>query len=106
MHAEPPRKPPPPTPKVLALGALATIVIETFFPWLRRFDWTRRLGPRGWAVHIALQASVIMGMDRLTRTIARSVRERADLEARLRKELGRAPWPEEIERAWHEDRLR
>jgi hypothetical protein len=99
MHAEPPRKPPTLTLKDLALAFAATVAIETFFP---RLNWTRRYGPRGWAVHIAAETVMRMGMEKLIRSAKKSAREREALEARLRKELGRPPWPEELERAWAE----
>jgi hypothetical protein len=99
MRTKPPRKPPPPTPKVLALNFLISVAIETFFPQL---DWTKRYGRRGWAIHIALHAGLLMGMEKLSRYVAASARERAEVEKRLREELGRPPWPEELERAWAE----
>jgi hypothetical protein len=111
MHAEPPREPPPKPPpltlKVLFRDFVITAGLEITFPRLRRrLDSINRVGPRGFAIHVALHAAIIMGMDRLMRWFARSARERADLEARLREELGRPPSPEELERAWHEGRLR
>jgi hypothetical protein len=104
MHAEPPRKPPPATPKVLFLNFVLTAAMETLFPRLRRrLDWITRVGPRGFAIHAGLHTAILMGMDWLMRWFAESGRKRAELEERLRRELGRAPWPEEIERAWMEE---
>jgi hypothetical protein len=42
--------------------------------------------------------------DALVRWSARQTIRRAEIEQLLREELGRPPWPEELERAWMEDR--
>jgi hypothetical protein len=97
MRTQPPRKPPPPTPKSLALNFVLSVGIEAFFPWL---DWTKRYGPRGWAIHIAAHAALFMGMEQLMHSAQQSTQRREELKVELLKELGRPPWPEEIDRAW------
>jgi hypothetical protein len=42
-------------------------------------------------------------MDAIARAADKHARERAAIGERLREELGRPPWPGEIENAWRED---
>src|SRR4051794_24390395 len=55
---------------------------------------------RGLGLHFA----ALVGMDWMVRWMAVAAIERRKLEERLREELGRPPWPGEIEDAWAEQK--
>jgi hypothetical protein len=55
---------------------------------------------RGFGLHFA----ALVGMDWMMRWMAAAAIERRKLEERLRDELGRPPWPGEIEDAWAEQK--
>jgi hypothetical protein len=92
-----------PRPREMVLNALITVVLATYFPTVyRRIHWVLRAGPRGIALRVALEAAGLFAVDRFARFFENAARKRAEIEARLREELGRPPWPEEIEAAWRE----
>jgi hypothetical protein len=100
---QPPRKPPPLRLGVIAANFALTTVLGALVPRLQRLlDWPARAGRRRRAAGLALHAAVIFAMDGLMRLVEKGTREREELKARLRDELGRPPWPEEIDRAWRE----
>jgi hypothetical protein len=99
----PPLKPPAPSLPWIALECLSTIVIVAFLrPLVRRLGWDPRMGTRGRVIFTALDAALRMAMDGIVRAGETRLREREDIKARLRQQLGRPPWPEEIARAWRE----
>jgi hypothetical protein len=62
-------------------------------------SWLRRMEPRGLAWRIGLGTLVWLALDAIVRGVARATLEREQVAARLRAELGRPPWPEEVDRA-------
>jgi hypothetical protein len=93
--------PPRASPRVLVYNALFTVVVATLFPRLHhRLNWVARANVRGIATYLFLEAGSRMFGDAIVRWSARFDLRRAELERRLRRELGRPPWPEELERAW------
>jgi hypothetical protein len=100
----PPIKPPTPKPSWVAANiALSTVVGAASPRLLRLLYWPARAGRRGVAASVALHTAVLLGMDAIGRLAAKSARELEELKDRLRKELGRPPWPEEVARAWREE---
>jgi hypothetical protein len=51
------------------------------------------------AVRVALTTLAWLAIDAFARGIARAGLEREEVVKRLRAELGRPPWPEEVDRA-------
>jgi hypothetical protein len=99
----PPLKPPQPKAGALVLNFLITVPVAALFPRIQRIlYWPARSGLRGRAVSVALHGTLLFGMDAIARAAEKHAREREDIKARLRQELGRPPWPEEIDRAWRE----
>jgi hypothetical protein len=93
------RPPAAPTPRALAIGWLASTLLGTFAPRLfRRLEGART--PRGRAVSMGLHFTGMQLADWMVRAFARQTIERRELEARLRTELGRPPWPGELHAAW------
>jgi hypothetical protein len=87
-------------PRWLALSALATFASNALFPRLSyRLRWVTRAGPRGLALHLAAGTLVWLGADAMVRWTARAILKREEVVQRLRAELGRPPWPEEVDRA-------
>jgi uncharacterized protein YbjT (DUF2867 family) len=85
------------------LGWLLSTAFGALFPRLRRRTaWVSRAGPRGIAVYLALHAGGLLFVDWFIRLAGRQSLQRRDMEARLRRELGRPPWPGEIHDAWVE----
>jgi hypothetical protein len=79
------------------------VAVRTRFPRLRRFlDWPAHAGPRSLAVGMTLHAALLIAVDAIVRMGDKWRRERAEIQSRLRKELGRPPWPEELDSAWRE----
>jgi hypothetical protein len=111
MHANPasapprpPLKPPRARPGILLLNFLITTPLGALFPRVQRLlYWPARERPRAVAASIALHAAAFLGMDAIARAADKHARERAAIGERLREELGRPPWPGEIENAWRED---
>lgn len=96
--------PPPTDLRKAALVALADTLLGAIFPRLSyRLRWVTRAGPRGVAASLAMRFAFTLAMDAMMRWIARATMERRDIEARLRKELGRPPWPGEVHDAWLDD---
>lgn len=74
--------------------AAGRFVLNALFPRLcARLRWTSRLGPRGVAVYVATAVAVKFLLNGPLRSWSR--RYNAQMEE-LRRELGRAPTPEEI----------
>jgi hypothetical protein len=95
--------PPPTDVRKAALAALPLTVLGAMFPRLSyRLRWVTRAGPRGVAANLAMRFVSVLTADAMMRLFARQAIERRDIEARLRKELGRPPWPGEIHDAWLE----
>jgi hypothetical protein len=97
------------TPPPTAVGkgareALALTVLGAMFPRLSyRLRWVTRAGPRGVAANLAMRFASVLATDGLMRGLARAALERQGIEARLREELGRPPWPGELHDAWLDD---
>jgi hypothetical protein len=89
--------------KTVARDALLNFALGALFPRLSyRLRWVARAGPRGIAAYVGAATLMMLAVDWMVRAIARGTLERDELRERLRKELGRPPWPEEIDRAWME----
>jgi hypothetical protein len=87
-------------PRWLVLSALANFAANALFPRLSyRLRWITRAGPHGLALHVAAGTLAWLGVDALVRGLARAALKREDVAERLRAELGRPPWPEEVDRA-------
>ncbi|MEA2438840.1 MAG: hypothetical protein QOH76_264 [Thermoleophilaceae bacterium] len=89
--------------KSIARDAFFNFALAALFPRLSyRERWVARAGPRGLAAYLCATTAMMLAVDWMVRAIARGTVEREELIERLRKELGRPPWPEEIDRAWME----
>jgi hypothetical protein len=87
----------------IARDALLNFALGALFPRLAyRLRWVARARLRGVAAYIAVTTLGMLAADWIVRVVARGTLERDELRERLRKELGRPPWPEEIDRAWME----
>jgi hypothetical protein len=94
-----PRHPPPLRwiAGVWVLNVAVSVAIEPWTPWRR---WSRR---RRIAARVLFETVFrVVAIDPMVRWSARETLKRAELEQRLREELGRPPWPEEVDRAWRE----
>jgi hypothetical protein len=89
---------PPHTPhRWVLINFVGGALIGVLFP--RRLRWGTRGGPWAMALKIAANALAWLAMDALARGVARGVLAREEVAQRLRAELGRPPWPEELDRA-------
>ena len=88
---------------MIVLNMLLTVPLATRFPRLQRLlDWPAHASRRSLLAGLTLHAALVFGIDAVVRAGDRWAREREDLKARLRAELGRPPWPEELDRAWRQ----
>ena len=97
------RSPRTPARKIFR-DALLNFALGALLPGLsRRIAWVARASPRRITVYILATTAFSLGIDWIIRAAGRGAVERHALETRLRKELGRPPWPEELERALMEE---
>jgi hypothetical protein len=95
--------PPTPKPGMVAANIALSTLLGAASPRLQRLIyWPARAGRRGVAASVALHTVALFSMDAIARLSAKNARELEELKERLRKELGRPPWPEEVARAWRE----
>jgi hypothetical protein len=99
-------KPPGPIPprSILNYWLVATAA-GVVAPLARRMRRDARGGPRRLLIRVGADALFrFLVVDAFTQWSARQTINRIETEQRLRAELGRPPWPEELERALMEDR--
>ena len=96
------RPPGPPELRWVLLGGLVSTSTALLPRPLRRLLSGRHRSARSRVRRFVLHFSALVGMDWIMRWMARQTIERTKLEERLRRELGRPPWPGEVEAAWAE----
>jgi hypothetical protein len=98
------RPPAPPELRWVLLAWLLSTSTALLPIQLRRLLSGRHRSARSRLRRLGLHLAALAGIDWVMRWMARQTIERRELEERLREELGRPPWPGEVEDAWAEQK--
>jgi hypothetical protein len=94
------QQPPHTPPRWVAINFVGGALTGALFPRLTaRLRRIEPRSPRALAIRFVLSTLAWLAIDAFMRGMAEAALDREKAEARLRAELGRPPWPEEIDRA-------